>query len=498
MSMKDRTDSVWETVGLPVFSEIREDVRTEVCVIGAGLSGLSIAYELARRGKKVTLLESFRIGSGQSGRTTAHLSCQLEEEFSDLLRMHDLSTVRKFLEAHRSAIDIIENIVEQEEIHCDFRRVDAYLFAGEGSRENLLLKEREAAMKCGLILDPVLKTPLLKEKTAGLRFANQAQFHPLKYMKGLLQCLQDLGVTIYENTRVTEIENPTPDLSLIRTEHKKDIQADFVVVATDSPINTRFHIHTKQAAYRTYAVTFDYPGEHENVLLWDTEDPYHYVRIHEGKLIVGGEDHRVGQNPEGNPFENLEHWTRKNFEGVGLMLDKWSGQVFEPADTIGYIGKNPGTDRNIYIATGYSGSGMTSAVIASQIIPQLIDGRAHPLADIFDPKRPPIRNMSEFVKENMNVAFQYTDWLTGSDVKSEEEIPEDTGCLMRHGLTKACVYHEHGDSFERKSAVCTHLGGIVHWNDIEKTWDCPAHGSRFNTHGTPIEGPAISELSPEP
>ncbi len=498
MSIKDRTDSLWETTGLPIFPEIQEDVRTEVCVIGAGLSGLSIAYELAKRGKKVTLLESFRIGSGQSGRTTAHLSCQLEEPFSELLKMHDLSTVRKFLEAHRSAIDIIERIIELEEIPCDFKRVDGFLFQGRDVRENFLQTEREVARKCGLLLDPVLVTPLLKNKSPGLRFENQAQFHPMKYMKGLIACLVDLGVTIFENTRVTEIENPTPDLSLIRTEHHKDIQADFVVVATDSPINTRFHIHTKQYAYRTYAMTFDYPGEHENVLLWDTEDPYHYVRLHERKLIVGGEDHRVGQTPDENPFENIEAWTRANFEGVGAVNDKWSGQVFEPADTIGYIGKNPGTDRNTYIATGYSGSGMTSAVIASQIIPNLIEGRPHPLADIFDPKRPPLRNMPEFVKENMNVAFQYTDWLTGSDVKSEDEIPEDSGCLMRHGLTKACVYHEQGDSFERKSAVCTHLGGLVHWNDIEKTWDCPAHGSRFNTHGTPIEGPAISELPPGP
>ncbi len=494
MSIKDRTDSVWETVSLPTFSEIKKDSRTEVCVIGGGLSGVSIAYELAKRGKKVTLLESFRLGSGQSGRTTAHLSCQLEEDFSHLMKMHDLETIRKFLEAHRSAIDSIEDIVGLEEIHCDFKRVDGYLFLGNNVSENYLSEEHDAGKKCGIILDPVLHTPLLKEKRSGLKFSAQAQFHPLKYMKGLIECLVDLGVTIHENTRVTEIENPTPDLSLIRTEHNFDIQADYVVVATDTPINTRFHIHTKQHAYRTYSIALALTREMENVLLWDTEDPYHYIRIHENKLIVGGEDHRSGQMPDADPFARLESWARSHFDCVGAVTDRWSGQVYEPADVIGYIGKNPGTDRNTYIATGYSGIGMTSAVIASHIIPNLIDKRFHPLADIYDPKRPPLRNMTEFVKENLNVAIQYTDWMTGSDVKTEEEIPEDTGCLMRHGLTKACVYHEQGDHFERKSAVCTHLGGIVHWNDIEKTWDCPAHGSRFNTHGTPIEGPAISEL----
>lgn len=494
MSIKDRTDSIWETVGLPNFLEIKEQTRTDVCVIGGGLTGLSVAYELAKRGKKVVLLESFRLGSGQSGRTTAHLSCQLEENFVDLVKMHDLPVIRKFLEAHRGAIDCIETIVAQEEIHCDFKRVDGYLFRGENVEEDFMMKEHDAGAKCGIILDPVLKTPLLRKTVPGLKFASQAQFHPLKYMKGLLRCLADLGVVIHENTRVTEIDNPTPDLSVIRTEHGIDVEADYVVVATDSPINTRFHIHTKQYAYRTYSIALELKKETENVLLWDTEDPYHYVRVHENRLIVGGEDHRVGKTPDLNPFEELEMWARDNFGGLGAVTDKWSGQVFEPADVIGYIGKNPGTDRNIYIATGYSGSGMTSAIIAAEIIPNLIEKKDHPLAEIYDPKRPPLRNLTEFVLENVSSAIQYSDWFSAGEVKSEEEIPEDTGCLVRHGLTKACVYHEQGDNFERKSAVCTHLGGIVHWNDIEKTWDCPAHGSRFNTHGTPIEGPAISEL----
>lgn len=494
MSIKDRTDSIWETVGLPIFSEIKQHTRTEVCVIGGGLSGLSIAYELAKRGMKVTLLESFRLGSGQSGRTTAHLSCQLEEEFSRLIKMHDLPVIRKFLGAHRGAIDEIETIVEQEEIACDFKRVDGYLFRGENVEDDFMMKEHDAAAKCGIVLDPVLKTPLLRKTIPGLKFSSQAQFHPLKYIKGLLGCLADLGVEIHENTRVTEIDNPTPDLSVIRTEHGIDVQADYVVVATDTPINTKFHIHSKQYAYRTYAIAMELTREMENVLLWDTEDPYHYIRVHENRLIVGGEDHRVGQEPEESPFAELENWARENFDCVGAVIDRWSGQVYEPADVIGYIGKNPGPDRNIYIATGYSGMGMTSAIIAAQIIPGLIEKRFHPLADIYDPKRPPLRNLTEFVMENMNVALQYSDWFTGSEVQKEEEIPEDTGCLIRHGLTKACVYHEQGDNFERKSAVCTHLGGIVHWNDIEKTWDCPAHGSRFNTHGKPIEGPAISEL----
>lgn len=494
MSTKDRTNSIWEKVDLPEYERIRGDTRADVCIIGGGLSGLSIAYELAKRGKKVVLLESFRIGSGQSGRTTAHLSCQLEENFVDLIKMHDLPVVKTFLEAHRGAIDYIETMVGQEDISCDFRRVDGFLFRGQNVKEDFLMREHGAGVQCGINLRPVSQTPLLKKKIPGLRFTEQAQFHPMKYMKGLLRALDDLGVVIHENTRVTEIENSSPELSHIKTEHGHEVVADFVVVATDSPINNRFHIHTKQYAYRTYSIALELKSPSENVLLWDTESPYHYVRVHEDRLIVGGEDHRVGKSPAHNPFTQLEKWARAHFDNLGDITDKWSGQVFEPADVIGYIGKNPGTEKNIFIATGYSGSGMTSAIIAAEIIPALIEKGSHPLADIYDPKRPPLRNLTEFVLENMDSAIQYSDWLSAGEVKMEEEIPEDTGCLIRHGLSKSCVYHEKGDSFERKSAICTHLGGIVHWNDIEKTWDCPAHGSRFNTHGKPIEGPAITEL----
>lgn len=496
MNLKDRTVSVWERseTTFPHFQSVHHDMETEVCIIGGGITGVSIAYELAKRGHQVTLVEAFTLGSGQTGRTTAHLSCQLEEEFGQLLKYHDQMEVALFLESHKSAIDKIESIIQLEGIQCDFKRVNGYLFAGKNSDAEALKKEQKAAAKCGLKLEFIIQTPLLEKKIPSLKFKSQAQFHPLKYLHGMVKVLRDLGVKIFENTHIKEINTDDPRQSVIITEKDYEIYSKNLIVATNTPINNRFVIHTKQAPYRTYAMTFELAGEiDEECLLWDTEDPYHYIRFAGDTLIVGGEDHRTGMNPDHDPFNDLETWARQNFSFLGNAIHKWSGQIFEPTGQIGYIGRNP-HDKNVYISTGESGIGMTSALIASSIIPDLIENKVNPWTKIFDPARRPTDDMSDFMRENIHGVINYKDWLTPSQVKNEKDIPIDSGSILRDGLTKNCVYHASEDEFETKCATCPHLGGIVHWNDIEKTWDCPVHGSRFNVHGKVIEGPAVTDL----
>ncbi len=495
MNLKDRTESIWEGTTLPHFDAIKSDHQTGTCIVGGGITGISVAYQLAKRGHKVTLVEAFKLGSGQTGRTTAHLTCQLEAQFIYLLKMHDEKTVSTFLDAHRKAIDVMEDIIESENISCDFKRLDGFLFCGENYDSDKLKEEQKAASKCGIELDYVEVTPLLKNAVESLRYPRQAQFHPLKYIEGLVRALKDLGVTIYEATHVNEIRQDDHDSWTLHTDAGFTIHADKLVVATNSPVNNRFYIHTKQYAYRTYAMAFKLKSfVKEEMLLWDTADPYHYIRFAGDSVIIGGEDHKTGQDPEHDPFLSLEKWTRENFPTAGDVMWKWSGQVLEPMDQIGFIGKNPGIEKNVYISTGESGLGMTSATIASLIIPDLIDKGTHPWASTFDPSRPPVHGLVEFLKENANVAIQYTDWVTPSEVKDIEEIPVDCGSVVREGLSKNCVYHD-TDHFETKSAVCPHLGGIVHWNDIEKTWDCPCHGSRFSSKGKVIEGPSMMDLS---
>ncbi len=494
MSIKDRTESVWQDINLPHFDSIKNNQQTETCIIGGGITGISIAYEMARRGHKVVLVEAFRIGSGQTGRTTAHLTCQLEEQFKELKKIHDEKTIGIFYDAHRSAIDILEENIKNLKIDCDFKRLDGYLFQGKNFDRKKMLDELEAARSCGAQLEWVDRTPLLNETLPALRFKNQAQFNPLKYIRGLAEAFTELGGTIFEGTHIKDIRQEDRENWLLLTDSDHHIQASNLIVATNTPVNNRFHIHTRQFAYRTYAMAFKLSEPiTESCLLWDTEDPYHYIRFVDDTLVVGGEDHRTGQGAEQDPFLKLEAWVRKKFNFLNEVVYRWSGQVFEPMDQIGFIGKNPGLEKNVYISTGESGIGMTSAAIASKIIPDLIEEIENPWSIVFDPSRPPVKGIKDFVMENLNVARQYTDWVTPSEVKSLDEIPVDTGSLIREGVSKTCFYHD-ADHFEKKSAVCTHLGGIVHWNDIEKTWDCPCHGSRFNTKGKVIEGPALSDL----
>jgi glycine/D-amino acid oxidase-like deaminating enzyme/nitrite reductase/ring-hydroxylating ferredoxin subunit len=494
MSLKDRNDSLWEKISLLRAERLKKNIETPICIVGAGITGLSCAYQLAKRGHRVTIVESFKVGSGQTSRTTAHLSNIPELPIQELVRYLDCRDLQAYMDAETRAIEEISSIVSLEGISCDFQTLDGYFFQGTNVGKEFLDKEVRAARQCGIEMEMIPEVPLLKDKRAGILYRNQGQFHPLKYLQGLLRVLKELNVQIFEETQITEFQEEGKSV-LLRTDAGLEINAKKVIVATDSPVNHLFSIHTKQFAYRTYAISLKCPSSPEKpILLSDTESPYHYVRFFENQMIVGGEDHRVGHEPEHDPFKALERWARENFEGLGEVSYTWSGQIFEPADKLPYIGASPG-QKNVFIATGFSGQGITNGTIASLLLTDLIEKKTHPWEKLFDPSRVAVTSrLGESLKESFTSALNYADYLKPGEVENIEDVPLDHGCLMQKGLTKACVYHTAQDGFEVRTAICTHLGGIVHWNDIEKTWDCPAHGSRFNTKGKVIEGPAISEL----
>jgi Rieske Fe-S protein len=265
-------------------------------------------------------------------------------------------------------------------------------------------------------------------------------------------------------------------------------------------VNDIVTIHTKQAAYRTFVVGLPVSrGSVPRALYWDTPDPYHYVRLVPGTegdvLIVGGEDHKTGQEDDAEErFARLIAWTRERFPTTGDAVYSWSGQIMEPIDGMAFIGRNPGDARNVYIATGDSGNGMTHGTIAGILLTDLILGRDNPWATLYDPSRITLRAASEFAKENLNVAVQYADLVTGGEIDSTDQLASDTGAVLRRGLNKIAAYRDPNGQLHELSAVCPHLGCIVQWNSTEKTWDCPCHGSRFEAQGNVINGPAITGL----
>jgi Rieske Fe-S protein len=272
-----------------------------------------------------------------------------------------------------------------------------------------------------------------------------------------------------------------------------------VVVATATPINDRFALQTKLAPYRTYAIAAPIdPGVVPDVLAWDTCDPYHYVRLAECDgttyAIFGGEDHKTGQSDdERAALVRLDAWAMSNF-AIDTVTVHWSGQVMETIDGLGFIGVNPG-DRNVFVVAGDSGMGMTHGTIAGILIPALIYGEDHPWRSAYDPSRKPIGAVGTFIGENLNVAAQITDFVTQSEVPSLADIVTGEGAVLRHGLSKIAAYRDDRHKLHVRSAVCPHLGCIVHWNKLEKVWDCPCHGSQFDPTGRVLHGPAVHALA---
>lgn len=492
--IKDNTKSPWEEVEIPQYETLSQNITTDVCVVGGGISGVSIAYQLAKKGHKVVLLEGARIASGQSGRTTAHLTYQVEEQLSRLLNHMNKERLEIFVNSHKKAIDMIEETIFEEKIDCDFKRLDGYLFLGPQDNLDILKEEVRIGHEIGLDLSLIDTVPAFPNFGPAVVYPRQAQFHPKKYISGLLKAMEGQDVDIFENSHVKDFKINF-ELADLVTEQGFVVSAKHLVIATDSPVNNRIYIHTKQTAYRTYVVGFEMNTKMQVPLFWDTAEPYHYIRQANNILMIGGEDHRSGQSPKNDPLVTLERWARSKFSILGEVKWRWSGHIFEPIDQIGYIGRNPGYEKNVYLVTGQSGIGMTSSAIASSIIPDLIDGISNSMIEVFDPSRKSLRETTHYIKDNSVTAYQYKDWLTPGDFKNELQIPTDQGGVIVDGLTKSCVFHNENDEYEKKSAVCTHLGGIVHWNELEKTWDCPCHGSRFNLHGKVIEGPALHNLT---
>ncbi len=421
-------------------------------------------------------------------------------------------------ESHAAAIDRIETIVREEGIECSFERVDGFLFAGlpPTASPSDLHVELEAAHRAGLHDVQLLRAcPIasLGVDHPCLRFPRQAQFHPLRYVSALARLVRRRGANIYAPCHAREIDGG--DRPKVTTGSNFTIRCAAVIVATNAPINSRFAIHTKQSAYRTYVIAAAVPaGSLHKALYWDTEDPYHYIRIvnsheqHESDLlindflisdllIVGGEDHKTGQKDDAEArYHRLETWMRERFPTAGSITMRWSGQVMEPVDGLAFIGESPDKAKNVYIITGDSGNGLTHGTLGAMLVTDLITGRSNPWAALYDPSRTPVRAIKEFARENVNTLAHYGQWLSKGDVEREQVIEPGNGAVIRDGIHKLAVFRDESGALHRHSAVCTHLGCVVRWNSAERSWDCPCHGSRFDALGHVINGPANRDLEP--
>ena len=332
-----------------------------------------------------------------------------------------------------------------------------------------------------------------------LRYARQATFHPLKYLKGLVAEIEAQGGRLFADSPVMEVEEHESGVR-VKLEGGMAVTAGHAVFATNSPINDRVALHSKMAPYRTYAMAFTLPrGALADALYWDMADPYHYIRLQPGPgstdyLIVGGKDHKSGEADDGDVrFEALEAWIRERVPKLGNEAARWSGQVMDTIDYCGFIGVNPGNKR-VLVATGDSGQGMTHGALAGILLKNLVIYGAGEWSDVYDPSRTPVSATMNFISENVTAIKNFSEYLMPAEIDSADELKPGQGGIMRDGLQKIAVSRGDDGQLHVCSAVCTHLGCHVHWNSTEQCWDCPCHGSHFSPQGEVLAGPAIAPL----
>ena len=498
------TSSFWyEDVGLEKRPALQEDASCDLVVVGSGIAGLSTAYEAARFGWNVIVIDRAEtIGGVMTPRTTAHLATELDDYYHYLIKAVGEEDARRYHESQVAAVNRIEAICRDEGINADFTRLDGFLVPAESAHMSDLQKEHEACRSIGVEVESTEQAPLpMFDGARALRFPNQGRFHPLKYVRGLIGAIEGRAGRIHGGTVYVDHSEENGGVT-IETEAGPRIHAKAAVFTTNSPVNDKVTIHTKQVPDRTYVIAGPLPkGSVADALVWDTLDAYHYVRLQplsggEDLLIVGGEDHRSGEADDMDQrFARLERWTREHYPSFGEVRYRWSGQVMEPVDYMPYSGRNPG-NRNIYVHTGDSGQGMTNGVAGALNIAALLFGQKAHFADLFDPSRKPTAgtSLAEFVTGRAHDVKNLSEYVTGGDIGSADELKPGQGAIIRRGAKKIAAYRDDNGKLIERSAVCTHVGCIVHWNSLETCWDCPCHGSQFQPDGTVINGPAIRPL----
>ena len=494
--------SAWmATASVPQYPPLQADASAGVCVIGAGIAGLTCAYLLAREGRDVILIDALGVGAGETGRTTAHFFPP-DEWYAGLEESFGANTARLVADSYAAATSLVESIVAKEGIDCEFERLDGFLYMLPDTGFKDFEKECAAAIRAGVEAELLPRVPGLGFDTGFcVRYPNQAQFHPLKYLAGLAEAFVRMGGRIHGGTPAHDIEHEGK-LQLVKTA-AGTIRAESVVVATNTPFSHRVVMHTKQAGYRTYVVALRIPkGAIPRLLLWDTGDPYYYVRVAGAGpgaayelLVVGGADHKVGQDdhPE-HRYDEIERWVRERFPMAQDVVFRWSGEVMEPSDGLAFLGRDPMGGENRYLITGDSGNGMTHCTAGAMLVADLIAGRANPWQAIYEPGRKVVHGIHDFVTEQANTLSQYGDWLSAGEVESAAAIAPGEGAIVREGMHKLAVYRDEAGELHALSATCTHLGCVVHFNSAERSWDCPCHGSRFGVDGTVLHGPAARAL----
>lgn len=482
------------------YPTLSADVTVDVAIVGGGICGLTAAYLLKQEGRSVALVEADRIVRGVTGYTTAKITSGQSLIYTDLVKKFGEQGARTYGESNEAALAKIAELVETLSIDCDFERQDNFVFTESASEVDSVREEAELAARLGLPSEFVTEGPLPFPIAGAVRFTNQAQFHPRKYLLALAERFSAAGGFIYENTMALDVEEGEP--CRVVTEYGSITAAD-VIIATNMPFLDRGLFFTKVHPWRSYAVAGEVTAEvaaPEGMHI-SVDSPTRSIRLlRDGErtlLMIGGEGHKVGQEPDTEAcYERLEATARERF-GLDTIDYRWSTQDTVSVDEVPYIGRYTRHSDHLFTATGFRKWGMTNGTLAAMLLTDRISGRDNGWAAFYDSKRLDIpQSAQEFVKENVNVAQHWVGDRITTPGDALEDVPPGEGTVIRREGKPIAVYKDADGTCRGLSAVCTHLACIVHWNGAEKSWDCPCHGSRFDLEGRVLQGPAVEPLEP--
>lgn len=489
--------SLWKAKAQKVvYPVLSEEIEADVAIVGGGITGITAAYLLGKSGKKVVVLEAGLLAGSTTGNSTGNLYSMIDKRLHHVQSKWDKETAQQVANSRTAAVDLVESLVKEHGIDCSFKRVPWHLFSETNAKDETIEKEFKAAADYGLNVQRLKELPVPVKVQSALKVENQAQFNPAAFTRGLAEKIDSQNVRIFENSAVLDIDKG--ETNVLKTAAGR-VTAKNIFMATHIPKGI-YALHTVNYPYREYAVAAKLrSGVVPDGIFWDTEAEHHSsFRSWEGEngnyaVLVGGH-HKVGEETNSSKhYQKLEENARRLFD-VESIDYHWSAQHYKPADGLPYIGET--SEGNVYVATGFSTDGLTYGVLSAMIIDDLINGRENRWADMYKATRiTPVKSAKNFIKENADVLKNFTRYIPGrADAEEFQDVKSGQGKIVEKDSNKLAVYRDDTGKVHCVSAVCTHMGCLVDWNDSEKSWDCPCHGSRFEVDGGVIEGPALSPL----
>ena len=482
------------------YPALDRDISVDVAVLGGGITGIATAYLLKQAGASVAVIEAGRVVESVTGNTTAKITSLHGLIYDHLASQFGEERARLYADAQETAKEKIASLVGELGVDCDFRRAPAYTYTLDEREREQVEREVEAAKKAGLTASYTEETELPFKVRAAVRVDDQAQFHPRKYLLALAERIQGGGSHIFERTRAYDIEED--EACAVRT-GGGTVRAKAVVVATHFPYYDPNIYFAAMYPTRSYVLGCRLNGPAPRGMYVSTGTPHNSVRSnpYEGGEIVmlGAEHHKTGQGGDTRErYQRLEEWARANFD-IASVEFRWSTQDNNTVDGVPFIGKLSSGSERVFVATGFAGWGMTNSHVSALLLADMISGRENPWAELFDPSRfKPVTSARDFIRENMNVAKEFmADRVSTPELESLDGIPLGHGEVVEWKGERVAVFKDERGRVSACSAVCTHMGCVVHWNSAERSWDCPCHGSRFDHDGRVIQGPANEDLEPK-